>query len=58
MMKLNSGAEFHLYSRDKVYVETSFQAWYHGVSGHPLVLDNNYAVHIQQWFTPSMKKNA
>ena len=51
-MKLNSGAEFHLSTRDKVYVETSFQAWYHG---HPLVLENHYAVHIQQWFTPSMK---
>jgi hypothetical protein len=55
MMKLNSGAEFHLSTRDKVNVETSFQAWHHGVSGHPLVLDNNYTVHIQQWFTPSMK---
>jgi hypothetical protein len=55
MMKLYSGAEFHLSTRDKVYVETSFQAWYHGVSGHPLVLDNNYAVHIHQWFTSSMK---
>ena len=54
-MKLNAGAEFHLSTRDKVYVETSFQAWHHGVSGHPLVLDKNYAVHIQQWFTPSMK---
>ena len=54
-MKLNSSAEFHLSTRDKVYVETSFQAWYHGVSGHPLVLENNYAVHIQQWITLSMK---
>jgi uncharacterized lipoprotein NlpE involved in copper resistance len=25
------------------------------VSGHPLVLDNNYTVHIQQWFTLSVK---
>jgi hypothetical protein len=39
----------------KVYVDTNFQAWHHGVSGHPLVLDNNYTVHIQQWFTLSMK---
>jgi hypothetical protein len=42
MMKYNLGAELNLSTRDKVYMETSFQAWYHGVNGHPLVLDNNY----------------